>query len=454
MKLEQHSHNVNWIRRLVDLFFVWLSWVFAYVIRFSTGWFELPKGIETWSRHLLLSVPLVLVYGISFATLGLYSRSLGKRRVINEQMDLMRCHFYSFVVVISLGHFVLDYRYSRLTSLLFFSICIVWLALGRSLIRKMDRVYLKQRSSQLLGVFWGEPEIYQRLLETSDQRRDWNLEIKAKFSNHELEAFTSYISKENPDIVFLSYSGRSGTDLESLLAPLQKTVSDIMVIPDLGKTRFLTSKVGYLDRIPFVSLNSSGIDSTSLALKRVFDFVFALLFIVFFSPVFLVCMFLVKLTSPGPIFYSQERMGMDGKSFRCFKFRGMRVDAEAATGPVWAKKDDPRVTWIGKWLRKSSLDEIPQFYNVLRGEMSVVGPRPERPVFVSSFKEQIPGYMLRHKVKAGITGWAQVCGWRGDTSIDKRIECDLWYIQNWSFWLDIKIIILTPFKGLVHRNAY
>jgi exopolysaccharide biosynthesis polyprenyl glycosylphosphotransferase len=182
--------------------------------------------------------------------------------------------------------------------------------------------------------------------------------------------------------------------------------------------------------------------------------VFSVCVLTVFWPLFAVCALLVKLSSKGPIFYKQERMGLDGKKFTCLKFRGMYTNAEVSTGPVWATSQDNRTTRIGKWLRKTSLDELPQFWNVLRGEMSVVGPRPERPVFVESFRTQIPGYMLRHKVKAGITGWAQIHGWRGNTSLEKRVECDLWYIQNWSFWLDVKIVVLTPFKAFFHPHAY
>ena len=147
-------------------------------------------------------------------------------------------------------------------------------------------------------------------------------------------------------------------------------------------------------------------------------------------------------------------MGLDGRTFDALKFRSMRLDAEQRTGAVWASKDDDRCTPIGRFIRKVSLDELPQLFNVLRGEMSLVGPRPERPVFIEQFKKQIPDYMLRHKVKAGITGWAQINGWRGNTSLEKRIEFDLYYIERWSLWFDIKILFLTIFKGFVDPNAY
>jgi exopolysaccharide biosynthesis polyprenyl glycosylphosphotransferase len=163
---------------------------------------------------------------------------------------------------------------------------------------------------------------------------------------------------------------------------------------------------------------------------------------------------LVKLTSRGDVFYKQERMGLDGKPFMIYKFRSMYTDAEAATGPVFASERDPRRTPLGKLLRQSNIDELPQLWNVLKGDMSIVGPRPERPLFVAQFKDKIPQYMLRHKVKAGITGWAQVNGWRGNTSIEKRIEYDLYYIENWSVRLDLKIMWLTLLRGFFHKHAY
>ena len=172
------------------------------------------------------------------------------------------------------------------------------------------------------------------------------------------------------------------------------------------------------------------------------------------SPLMFLLALLIKLTSKGPVFFAQERMGLDGRLFRVWKFRTMKIDAEAETGPVWAKPDDPRSTLPGRFLRKLSLDELPQFWNVLWGEMSLVGPRPERPVFIEEFRRHVPRYMLRHMVQAGMTGWAQVHGWRGDTSIERRIQYDLEYIQNWSMTLDLRILFLTVIRGFVNRNAY
>jgi exopolysaccharide biosynthesis polyprenyl glycosylphosphotransferase len=188
--------------------------------------------------------------------------------------------------------------------------------------------------------------------------------------------------------------------------------------------------------------------------KRLTDIVVSAIALIILAPVLFVIALAVRLTSKGPIFYGQERMGLDGRTFKMLKFRSMRQDAESSTGAVWAQPGDDRRTPIGAFLRATSLDELPQFWNVLRGDMSLVGPRPERPVFVHQFRKDIPHYMLRHKVKAGITGWAQVNGWRGNTSLDRRIECDLYYIRNWSYGMDWKILFLTLWKGFVNKNAY
>lgn len=189
-------------------------------------------------------------------------------------------------------------------------------------------------------------------------------------------------------------------------------------------------------------------------IKAIEDRVLSCLILILISPILFLLTIGVKLSSPGPIFYRQKRLSWNGQEFEMLKFRSMPVDAESHTGAVWAKKEDNRATKFGSFLRKTSLDELPQFINVLKGDMSIVGPRPERPEFVEKFKHDIPNYMQKHLVKAGITGWAQIHGWRGNTDLKKRIECDLYYIENWSLWLDLKIIFTTIFKGFIGKNAY
>jgi exopolysaccharide biosynthesis polyprenyl glycosylphosphotransferase len=202
------------------------------------------------------------------------------------------------------------------------------------------------------------------------------------------------------------------------------------------------------------SAEDSPLSGYNIVLKEIFDRVMGLALLIIFSIPMAIIGVLIKLSSKGPVFYKQVRVGMDQKEFEVLKFRTMRVDAEKEDGPQWAKPDDPRRTAIGAWLRSRSLDELPQLINVIKGEMSLVGPRPERPHFVKQFSEEYKKYMLRHKLKAGMTGWAQVNGFRGDTSLKKRLQYDLHYIRNWSFGLDIRILLLTPWRIIKSRNAY
>ncbi|MBC7262104.1 MAG: exopolysaccharide biosynthesis polyprenyl glycosylphosphotransferase [Chloroflexi bacterium] len=209
-----------------------------------------------------------------------------------------------------------------------------------------------------------------------------------------------------------------------------------------------------LNGLPLLTVRDVALRGWRLAVKRAMDIVVSAATLILLSPLMLLIALLIKLDSPGPVFYTQERMGLDAKPFQILKFRSMRVDAEQQTGPVWATRNDPRVTRLGAFIRRYSLDELPQFINVLLGDMSLVGPRPERPVFVEQFRQIVPRYMERHKEKAGITGWAQVNGLRGDTSIVERTKYDLWYIENWSLLLDIKILIKTFFNIFRDKNAY
>jgi putative colanic acid biosynthesis UDP-glucose lipid carrier transferase len=195
-------------------------------------------------------------------------------------------------------------------------------------------------------------------------------------------------------------------------------------------------------------------DGANRYIKAAEDRILTLIILSLIAPFMLLIGIGVKLSSPGPVFYRQERLGWNGEVFTMYKFRTMPVDVERETGAIWSRSGEKRATKFGAFLRKTSLDELPQFFNVLKGDMSIVGPRPERAVFVDKFKDEIPDYMKKHLVKAGVTGWAQVNGWRGDSDLKKRIECDMFYIENWSFWFDLKIILLTLVKGFVHKNAH
>ena len=229
---------------------------------------------------------------------------------------------------------------------------------------------------------------------------------------------------------------------------------DVKVVPGLLQFVTLRARLEELDGLPLINVNDIPLRGLNSAIKRLIDIFCASAALAVLALPMAAIAALIRLTSPGPALYRQERMGLDGRSFTTLKFRSMFNDAERATGPVWTRKDDPRCTPVGRVLRRFSLDELPQLWNVLRGEMSLVGPRPERPYFVEQFKDRVPEYMLRHKVKAGLTGWAQVNDLRGNTSIEKRIEYDLYYIENWSVALDFKIMWLTVLRLSFHRHAY
>jgi Undecaprenyl-phosphate glucose phosphotransferase len=265
---------------------------------------------------------------------------------------------------------------------------------------------------------------------------------------------TEIIQRCAADEVIIALPLAQQNEVTRLLELLKDETLDVRLIPDVQAYATLGCIVEDFDGMPVLRLNDSPLIGWHAFAKRVTDVVVAASSLIILSPLLLAIALLVKLTSRGPVLYRQERMGMDGRSFSMLKFRSMKIDAEARSGAVWAQKADDRRTVLGTLLRKTSLDELPQLWNVLRGEMSLVGPRPERPVFVKQFRHEIPHYMLRHKVKAGITGWAQVNGWRGNTSLSRRIECDLYYIQNWSYALDLKILSLTLWKGFVHKTAY
>jgi Undecaprenyl-phosphate glucose phosphotransferase len=262
------------------------------------------------------------------------------------------------------------------------------------------------------------------------------------------------LEKNKIDIFFIAISVNEYDYFEGLIKKVEGHLSEIKVVPASYEFLSLRGGMDELGDLPIVNLQSSPLYGWDSVFKRIFDLILGTLILVMVSPVMLVISILIKLTPEGPILYRQERVGMDGYSFQMIKFRTMHADAEEQTGPIWAKENDSRRTKVGAFLRRTSLDELPQLFNVIKGEMSLVGPRPERPKFVEEFRNRIPSYMLRHKIKAGMTGWAQINGWRGNTSLEKRIEHDLYYIQNWSVSFDLKILFMTLWRGFFNKSAY
>jgi Undecaprenyl-phosphate glucose phosphotransferase len=262
------------------------------------------------------------------------------------------------------------------------------------------------------------------------------------------------IDRYHIDHVFICLPMNRFHESRRVFDVLSEKLVDVRLVADVPNLAGVSVTTTFFEGMPVIGLRESPHFGFNIIIKRIMDIVLATFALIVLSPVLLTIALVVKLTSKGPIFFRQERCGLNGKSFQMLKFRSMRVDAEAATGPVWAAKQDDRKTPIGGFLRKTSLDELPQFINVLRGDMSIVGPRPERPVFIERFRKTIPNYMARHAVKCGITGWAQVNGWRGNTSLRKRIQYDLYYIVHWNPMFDLKIMWMTLWNGLVHRNAY
>ncbi len=269
-----------------------------------------------------------------------------------------------------------------------------------------------------------------------------------------LDEAAEITAREGIDHLYVALPPEQHVRMLELLDSTSREMVDVKVVPDLLQVIALRARLDDLDGVPVININDVPLQGFNSIVKRALDIAISAAALIALSIPLAIIAALVRFSSRGPVFYRQERMGLDGKSFTIVKFRSMYDNAERETGPVWTRPDDPRVTPVGRFLRRSNLDELPQLWNVLRGDMSIVGPRPERPHFVEQFKHKIPQYMLRHKVKAGLTGWAQVNGWRGNTPLEKRIEYDLYYIENWSVRLDLKIIWLTLVKGFFHKHAY
>lgn len=299
--------------------------------------------------------------------------------------------------------------------------------------------------------FWSAPDEAHHKTDSNNSTVLVNTPVKPIPDLHKL---AKIFQQEKIVEVWIALPLSSQRELKTILANLDQQIIKVRYFPDLFEFGLINHSVQELLGLPSIDIKSTPMVGLNRLVKALEDKVIASCILILISPLMLLIACAVKFSSRGPVFYKQERLGWNGKPFNMLKFRSMPVDVEKNSGAVWAKAGENRATKVGAFLRRTSLDELPQFINVLKGDMSIVGPRPERPVFVEDFKKNIPGYMQKHLVKAGITGWAQINGWRGNTCLNKRIEFDLFYINHWSLLFDLKIIALTIFKGFLNKNAY
>jgi len=445
-----------------------LAMLSAWFLRFRFEVIPVTKGAQDFSIYTHLLPIVTIVFPLAFAVQGLY-RIRPTRSKTEEWLSVAIGSVVATVVLSGVLLWVRpgnpDVLYSRATLLLFLVCAIVFVIVGRSFVREfVERRHRHGRDLDRVLIA-GNGELARAVHERISAHHELGFEIVGCLRNGEesrveipclgtIDDAEEVIARERVDHVFVALPHASSTAMMALLDKLVRSCVSIHVVPDLLQFMVLKSRVEDIDGLPTINLSETPLEGWSRFVKRGFDLLVATAAFVVFSPVMLLVALAIVIEDRGPIFYRQVRMGLDGKPFEIVKFRSMRVGAENETGAKWAERDDPRRTRIGRLIRAWSLDELPQLINVLRGDMSVVGPRPERPQFVAQFRAEFPHYMLRHKVRAGMTGWAQVHGWRGNTSIRMRIEHDLYYIENWSLMLDLKILFMTVVHGLRHENAY
>ncbi len=444
------------------------SWLLAYTIRFELQFFPVTLGVPPLSRYVEALVPIWIVFMISIRAFGLY-RPRGDKPGGSEALAILKVTSFSVLVLTALTFFYREFSYSRIVTLYFWIVVTAAMILSHWMVRRFLTAIRGRGWDQQNVLIVGAGELGRTVAGKLSQHPEIGFNVVGYLTRHKEKIGTSIegtpvlglyeelsrvIAEKNVSQLFIALPLQAHDKLEAVLSYLEGETVDVKVVPDLFKYMNIQSGVEELDGLPIVNLAESPLYGWNVVVKRTSDIVLSALAILVTAPLMLLIACVVKLSSKGPVFYRQERMGLDQKVFSMLKFRSMPVGAEKETGPVWASENDSRRTWIGAFLRKTSLDELPQLFNVLKGDMSLVGPRPERPVFIREFKNSIPHYMLRLKMKAGLTGWAQVNGWRGNTSLHQRIECDLYYIKNWSLGFDLKILMMTLWKGWFHRHAY
>ena len=467
--IEENQKSFNRLLVMTDAavaaFSYWLSWFLKFRSRLFSGSSVETVSFRTYMSALILILPGILLLYMAMKQYSA-SRMKGRRSEIGNCITANVIGYLIFIVVLFTIH---QDNWSRSMILIFFMLNSLLDSSMRLFIRyvvmKMRRNGKFVRNVLLVGYSRAAEEYIDRVAANPqwgfviqgilDDRIETGTEYRGIKVIGRIDQLMVLLPKNHLDEIAITLGLSEYYRLESIVTFCEKSGVHTKFIPDYNNiipTKPYTEDVLGL---PVINIRYVPLSNTfSAMIKRACDIVGSLFCIVVFSPLMLVFAVLVKTTSPGPLIYSQERVGLRNRKFMMYKFRSMIVQDEKSEKKKWTTRDDPRVTGVGRFMRKHSIDELPQLFNVLKGDMSLVGPRPERPFFVEKFQEEIPRYMIKHQVRPGMTGWAQVNGYRGDTSIRKRIDCDLYYIENWTLGLDLKILFLTAFHGFADKNAY
>ena len=464
--IKENQKHFNRLQVLIDAFVLLFSYVAAWVIKFQI--ISSDDGALSLRTYMIALPITVLVYLGLYYLFSLYTpkRVQGRRL---ELWNIVKANTVGIALFLGVLYLIKMMHFSREMLFIFYVINICLEAIARNLIRyflrSMRRKGYNLKHIVLVGYSRAAEEYIDRILENPQ----WGYKIRGILDDH-IEAGTEYkgikvlgkidnlmiILPENRlDEIAITLGLNEYARLEEIVNLCEKSGVHTKFIPDYNQIIPTKPYTEDILGLPVINIRHVPLTNTFYAaMKRVMDIAGAICAIILFSPIMMFSVIMIKLTSPGPLIFKQERVGVHNHPFMMYKFQSMDVQPPEKEKTKWTVKDDPRVTNFGKFMRKTSIDELPQLFNVLKGEMSLVGPRPERPFFVEKFKEEIPRYMIKHQVRPGLTGWAQVNGYRGNTSIRKRIEYDLYYIENWTLGLDVKILFLTIFKGFINKNAY
>jgi putative colanic acid biosynthesis UDP-glucose lipid carrier transferase len=461
--LKEYSQFFAILLRMMDVLAVVLGGLFAYYYKFGS-WTLIPE----YQTALIIAAILTLIV---FAFFHVYD-SIRGLNIWQHLSKLLQAIFIVLVILAGLAFLTkTGETYSRTWFLLLGGFSFGLLILFRCSLLLVLRLMRSRGWNERRAVIIGAGDLGEKLLEAVQQKLWTGFRVVAVFDDDALKNnshnihgvpviktpknISAYLSTSGEiDEVWLALPLHAEKRVKEILHELRHDVVTTRFVLDIFGLDLLNHSLTSLAGFPVLNIRSTPMVGVNRVIKAIEDRVLSSCILLLISPLLFIIAIAIKLTSKGPIFYRQKRVGWNGKEFEMLKFRSMPVNAESLSGPVWATQNENRATRLGTFLRKTSLDELPQFINVWLGDMSIVGPRPERQYFVEQFKNEIPGYMQKHLVKAGITGWAQVNGWRGNTSLEKRIEYDLYYIENWSLAFDLKIIFLTIFRGFVNKNAY